>query len=102
MDGVGRLDGVLLLAVDAEDLTHDEQVELVVVAAGFVVEGLEGDGRECTLAGQEEVAGFLGEEVVEVGLSEADSGLAFELEGAFPDIEVGGLLTWKATLINFF
>ena len=29
--------GVLLLAVSTEDLTHNEQVELVEVAARFVV-----------------------------------------------------------------
>ena len=42
--------GVLLLAGGAEDLTYDEQVKLVNVAAGFVGEGLErggGRGRVC-------------------------------------------------------
>ena len=32
---------ILLLAVDAEDLTHDEEVLLGGVASGFVVQGLE-------------------------------------------------------------
>jgi len=51
---VSRLNpGVLLLAVGPEDLPHDQDVELVGVAAGFVVKGLDGGGGEGAFAREE-------------------------------------------------
>jgi hypothetical protein len=44
---------ILLLAGRSEDLAHDEDIELIGVASGFVFEGLE-DGRgEGAFAGEE-------------------------------------------------
>lgn len=83
---------ILLLAVGAEDLTHDQDVELVGIATGFIFEGVEGGGRKGTLAGQKEAAVIRGKEIVELGLSEAEGGLAFGSEGALPDLELRGLL----------
>jgi hypothetical protein len=92
---------VLLLAVSAEDLTHDEEIKLIRVAAGFLFEGVESGGGEGSLAGEVEAAVFWGEEIVECGLREAESGLAFGCEGAFPDLELRGLLGLKVDLEEF-
>jgi hypothetical protein len=93
--------GVLLLAVNTEDLLHDQEVELVGVAASFIFERFEGGGGEGTFAGEEETAVFLGEEVVEFGLGEAECGLAFGSESPFPDLEAGGLLGLEGDFDQF-
>ena len=93
--------GVLVLAVGAEDLLHDEEVEVIGVAAGFVVEGLEGGGREGAFAGEKKAAVFGSEEVVELGLGEPEGGLAFGGEGAFPDLELCGLFGLEGDLDQF-
>ena len=38
MDGEGREMGVLLLAIDTEDLLHNQEIQLAGVAASFVCE----------------------------------------------------------------
>src|SRR5262245_17065893 len=92
---------VLLLAIGAEDLTHDEEVKLIGVAVGFVFEGLECHRGEGAFAGKEKAAVVGGEEVVEFGLREAESGLAFGREGPLPDLEAGGLFGLEGDFEEF-
>src|SRR5262245_16062402 len=93
--------GVLLLTISAEDLLHDEEIQLIGASYGFVVERLECRWGEGALAGQKETAVVGGEEVVEFGLGEAEGGLAFGREGAFPDLEAGGLFGLESHFEQF-
>ena len=51
--------GILLLAISSEDLTHDEQVELVGVTVGLVFEGVDCSGGGGSLAGEKGAAVLL-------------------------------------------
>ena len=93
--------GVLLLAVGPEDVTHDEEVKLVGVTASFLFEGMEGDGREGAFAGQKQATVLGGKEVVELGLSETEGGLAFGSKSSLPDLELGGLFGLEGDFDQF-
>jgi hypothetical protein len=93
--------GVFLLAVGTEDVAHDQDVELVGVASGFVVQRLECRGGKGSLAGEKEAAIFGGEEVVELWGGEAEIGFAFGSDGVFPNLEAGGLLGLEGNFEEF-
>ena len=93
---------MLLLAVNAEDLTHDEEIEPGGVALGFVGEGLKRGGGEGSAAGEQETAGFGTEAVREVGCGEAQSGLACGSEGMCPAVKEGVRLGLEGPLAEFF
>ena len=84
--------GVLLLAISAEDLAHDQEIQSVGIATGFVFQGLECRGGEGALVGKEEAARIGGKEVVELWLREAEVRLAFGRQWALPDLELRSLL----------
>jgi hypothetical protein len=89
-----------LLPVGSENLLHDE-VQLIGVATRFVFQGLEGGGGEGALARQKEAAVFGGEEVVELGLHEAELRLALGSKGALPDLEAGDSLGLESHFDQF-
>jgi hypothetical protein len=72
------------------------------VASGFVVQGLEDCEREGALAGEEQGAVFGGKEVVEFGLGEDESRLAFGRESPLPDLELCGLFGLEGDLNECF
>ena len=83
-------------------MTYDEQIKLVKVAVGFVVEGLERGGGEDTSMGEKAKAGFGTETVREGGCGEAQIGLAFGSEGMCPDVEEGVWLGLEGTRAEVF
>ena len=93
---------ILLLAVGAEDLLHEEKVKLIGVAACFVVEGLKCGGGEGTLAGEKKATVFGSEKIVELGGGETKIWFTFRNEGSFPHLEAGGLLGLEGDCEKFF
>lgn len=93
---------ILLLAIDPEDLLHDEEIPLIGVASRFVFERLEGRGGEGAFARQEEAAVVGSEEVVELGLGEAQRWLSFGGERPFPDLEAGSGFGLEGDSEQFF
>ena len=94
--------GVLLLAISAEDLAHDQEIQAVGIATGFVFQGLECRGGEGELVGKEETASIGGKEVVELWLREAEVRLAFRRQWALPDLELRGLFGLEGDFEEFF
>lgn len=62
---------------------------------------MEGSGGEGAFAREEQRPVFGGEEVVEFGLREAESGLAFGGESPFPDLELRGGFGLEGDLEEF-
>ena len=93
--------GILLLTIGTEDLAHNEEVQFVGVAPGFVFKRLKSGRGEGSLAGEEKRAVVGGEEVVEFGLREVERGLALGSENSFPDLELCGLLGLEGDFDQF-
>lgn len=89
---------VLLVAVRSKDLLHNEKVQLVRIAVGFVFQRLECTGRERAFAGQKETAVIWGKEIVEPRLGKAKIGFIFGRQGTFPNLEAGGGFGMKSSL----